>query len=222
MSFSRSLVSSSILAGAVFCAATAPLAMLKSDAVTIQFGDEPIFVGQVEDVAVPYMGLAMAISFGVGAVHLSSLGWRQSSAKLSETQDEVTQLKQKLQEQTLRVDAVQFSDEKLEKAGLNPFIDPAKSQITQPVSPRPTSLPASSAPLMPMARAAASAMPAAQSFHGFSAPAPAAGSTLSASPQQGQLAQTQNLDDLMSQIKQVMAQVEKLQDQGVNAHAHIA
>lgn len=235
MSFSRSLLSSTVLAGAIFCAATVPLATLDSDAVTVQLGDEPVFVGEFEDIAVPYVGFAMAVSLGIGAVHLSSLRWRQSSSQLSDAQDEVAQLKQQLQEQVLRVDAVQFSDNKLDTAGLTTFLDPAKEQSARGGAPRSmagsadyqNSLPSSSAPpLKTMAKAAApavpaaSAMPAAQAFHGFHnpAPAPAANQAL-AVPEP---IQPQPLDDLMVQLKHVMVQVERLQNQEVKANNYMA
>ncbi|MGF1514670.1 MAG: hypothetical protein ACFB5Z_13390 [Elainellaceae cyanobacterium] len=224
MSFSKSVLSSSVLAGAVFCAVTAPLVALKSDAVTVQLGDEPVFVGQIKDVAVPYVGLAMAVSLSVGAVHLSSLRWRQSSSKLSEAQDEVTRLRQQLQEQVLRVDAVQFSEDKLATAGLTPFVEAAKPQPVQEVAApgHQGSLPPSGAPKMPtVTRTTMSSMPAAQAFQGFSTSAPAAptSSALDALPQ-AQPAQAPPLEDLMSQLREVMAQVEKLQTQDMNAPVH--
>ncbi|MGF1535825.1 MAG: hypothetical protein ACFB4J_04960 [Elainellaceae cyanobacterium] len=196
---------------------------------TVQFGDEPVFVGEFEDIAVPYVGFAMAISLGIGAVHLSSLRWRQSSDKLSEAEDEVARLKQQLQEQVLRVDAVQFSDSKLDTVGLTPFLDPAQDPHAQaetskamanPVNYQNSLPPSSAPPLKTMTKAAASAMPAAQAFHGFRTPAPTApqSPTLAASPELGQ---PQPLDDLMAQLKHVMLQVEKLQDQGVKANTHM-
>lgn len=240
MSFSQSLVSSAALAGATFCAASVPLMLLNSEAVTVQVNDEPVFVGQFQDAAGPYIAITMAISLGIGAVHFSTLGWRDSSSQLTTAEGEITDLKQQLKEQVARVDAIQFSDSKLEKAGLNKFIDAEKKSASPaqmaPAQAAPAQVaPAAAVPMVPAQMApvqmsapahvapqpakqlsAAAAMPAAQAFRSYSTPV----QTVPAAPKQAVAAQP--MDDLMSQLKHVMEQVERLQGQGINASANLA
>jgi len=237
MSFPQSLVSSTVLAGAAFCTASIPLMVLDSEAITVQFNDEPVFVGQFRDIAMPYMGFAMAVSLGVGAIQLSALGWRESADKLAETEDEVTQLKKHLQEQVSRVEAIQFSDAKIKTSGLSAFLDTPEPAVAKPsalkshgsmptYAPRSDSGAAASAIKPTRKLTPASAMPAAQVFHGYSASAQPklteTAITLSTAASSRQKPQAQPLDDLMVQLKHVMTQVETLQNQGVNASAHLA
>ncbi|MGB3615714.1 MAG: hypothetical protein WBA10_18100 [Elainellaceae cyanobacterium] len=237
MSFPQSLVSSTVLAGAAFCTASIPLMVLDSEAITVQLNDEPVFVGQFRDIAVPYMGVAMAISLGIGAVQLSTLGWRESANKLEEAEDEATRLKKQLQEQVSRVEAIQFSDSKLETAGLSAFLDTPKPAVENHAATTPRSGALAYAPhhhsrlaasTMKSARemTPATAMPAAQAFHGYSASttltsgsAAATGALSTAT--MNQKTSVQPLDDLMTQLKHVMSQVETLQSQGVNASARL-
>lgn len=216
MSFSQSLISSTVVAGVTFCAAALPLVALNSDAVTVQVNDEPVFVGQFRDVAGPYVGIAMAVSLGVGAVHLATQGWRESGSKLSEAEDEITRLKQQLKEEVARVEAIQFSERKLETVGLSAFLDEAEPRASAPaqqIQPNPAQVARPRRQL-----AAATTMPAAQAFHGYAASTPNA---LQPSAPQPVEAEAQPLDDLMSQLKHVMTQVERLQGQGVNASANL-
>ena len=53
-----------VLSAAVFSVLTLPLAVFVSQPVTIQLQEEPVFSGQLRDVATPYLGLASALSLG--------------------------------------------------------------------------------------------------------------------------------------------------------------
>jgi hypothetical protein len=55
-----------VVSAAVFAAMTLPLAIFGSKPVTIQLQQEPVFQGQLRDVATPYLGLATALSLGGG------------------------------------------------------------------------------------------------------------------------------------------------------------
>jgi len=63
-----------VLSAAVFGVLTLPLAMLGSKPVTIQFQEEPIFQGQLRDVATPYLGLASVLSLGAGLASVAITG----------------------------------------------------------------------------------------------------------------------------------------------------
>ena len=123
MSIPRYLLSSSMLSGAVFCACTLPMAALDSKPVTIQIDDDPLFVGQLNELAAPYLGLATAASLGMGVMSFSVMGWSQSSGKLSQSKDEIEKLQKELRERESLVEQLKFSDARLEASGLSSFIE---------------------------------------------------------------------------------------------------
>lgn len=122
MSIPRYLLSSSMLSGAVFCACTLPMAALDSKPVTIQIDDDPLFVGQLKELAAPYLGLATVASLGMGVMSFSVMGWSQSSGKLSRSKDEIEKLQKELRDRESLVEQLKFSDARLEASGLNSFI----------------------------------------------------------------------------------------------------
>jgi len=141
MSFSRCLLSSALLAGVVFCGTTFPLAALGSKPVTIQLGEQQIFVGRIKEFAGPYMGFATAISIGVGAVSLATAGWQQSSRKLGKAEEQMSALKQQLQEKEALLEDLKFSESKLNASGLKFFLQGDEEQHgsftpTEPVETR--------------------------------------------------------------------------------------
>lgn len=246
MSIPRYLLSSAALSGAVFCASTIPMATLDSKPVTIQVDDDPVFVGQMKELAAPYLSLATAVSLGMGVMTLTMLGWSRSSSKLSQTQDEMAQLRKELQDRDMLVEQFKFSEARLESSGLSSFIDEepvaeatyAASQLSTSESmPRPRDFAPSAqssaqqsyevstaAPVdraialshaarrQPVKHAAAAAMPSAQAMNGFVRPTAMPSrqdmSSLAAAPSSEQDAN--QLNELLSNLKQVMAQVEKL------------
>ncbi|NET10389.1 MAG: hypothetical protein F6K09_31825 [Merismopedia sp. SIO2A8] len=122
MGFPKFLMSSTVLAGVVFCAATVPLATFNSKTVTVQVNEEPILMGQVQELAPPYLGIATLFSLGAGIVSLSTLGWRQSSQRLESVTEKATVLEQKIQEQSYLIESLKFSDRRLAAAGLDQFL----------------------------------------------------------------------------------------------------
>lgn len=136
MSLSRCLLSSAVLAGAVFCGTTLPLASFGSKPVTVQFEEKPVFVGKVEEFAGPYLGLATAISLAVGVSSLATAGWRHSSRKLNQVQAQMSTLKQQLSEKEALLEDLKFSDQRLSAAGLEFFLkeDDEAQQLPQTAS----------------------------------------------------------------------------------------
>ena len=131
MGFPKSLMTSAVLSGVVFCSATVPLAALNSNTVTVQVNEQPILMGQIQDFAPPYLGFATLLSLGTGIVSLSALGWRQAAKKLDSTTDRAKSLEQKLQEQAYAIENLKFSDRRLIASGLNTFLtEEAQTQTT--------------------------------------------------------------------------------------------
>ncbi|NEO34697.1 MAG: hypothetical protein F6K36_30785 [Symploca sp. SIO3C6] len=88
-------------------------------------------MGQVQELAPPYLGIATLFSLGAGIVSLSTLGWRQSSQRLESVTEKATALEQKIQEQSYLIESLKFSDRRLAAAGLDQFLgDEAVVQAT--------------------------------------------------------------------------------------------
>lgn len=254
MSLSRCLLSSAVLAGTVFCGMTLPLAAFGSKPVTVQLEEKPVFVGQVEEFAAPYIGLAAAISLAAGAASLATSGWRQSSRKLSQTETQMSTLKQQLTEKEALIEDIKFSQQRLSTSGLELFLEDEASlpalplvnqaapvaaqprdaaytviqteQSQQAVNPALLTLDAQAkssevAPAVakqtvinPTQMQAVNALASAQAFAGFARPTQAAATA--AEPED-----TVQLQELMAHLKQVMAQVERMQvGSASTAHAN--
>lgn len=235
MSFPRYLLASSLFAATVFSAATFPLAAMGSQPLTIQLEEQPVFAGQIKELAGPYVGLATIISLGAGAASMAMMSWGQSSRKLGRTEDEVSALRQELQNKESQIERLKFSDSKLSAAGLESFLDPeavAPSaalpvSTTEFVAEHPTTLStpearveiskASKVILTNQAKAqAAMAMAPAQALMGLSQPTQPA--TLGAD---NKTETPKQIDELLSHLKQVMSQIEKLNGEA-DAQNHIA
>lgn len=144
MSISHRLLSSALLAGAAFSAAILPLATLGSKPVTIQLEEKPVFVGQLRELSAPYLGLATGISLGVGIASLAVASWRCASHRLNQAEEELALLKQQLQEKDTVIEQLQFSEAKLQLAGLQGFLQAESvpsltpSVVTEPTSQSPS------------------------------------------------------------------------------------
>lgn len=122
MNLSHRLLSSALLAGAVFSLTALPLTTLGSKPVTIQLEGRPVFVGQLRELAGPYLALATGISLGVGAVSFAVSSWRHAAHKLERQEAEIAGLKQQLNEKNALVERLRFSDMKLHSSGLERFL----------------------------------------------------------------------------------------------------
>jgi hypothetical protein len=130
MSFSKHLLSSVLLAGTIFAAATVPLVALGSKPVAIQLEGKPVFVGQFKELAAPYMGLVLALSIGAGATNLAVMRWYQSSRKLNLAESKMSTLKQQLNEKEALIEALKFSPSRLQASGLERFL-PEEAPVTR-------------------------------------------------------------------------------------------
>lgn len=122
MTFSRNLLSSVLLAGAVFAIATLPLAMFGAKPVAVQVEGKPAFAGPFRDLSTPYLGLALAMSIGAGVTHLSLNGWRHAARQLNRAEEQLTTLKQQVSEKDVLIESLTFSPQRLQVAGLEQFL----------------------------------------------------------------------------------------------------
>lgn len=236
MSFPRYLLASSLFAATVFSAATFPLAAMGSQPLTIQLEEQPVFAGQIKELAGPYVGLATIISLGAGAASMAMMSWGQSSRKLGRTEDEVSALRQELQNKESQIERLKFSDSKLAAAGLESFLDPEEVSpstvlpvsTTEFVAEHPTTTLSTPESHVEIAKAskviltnqakvqAAMAMAPAQALMGLSQAAqPAAPGT------DNKTETPKQIDELLSHLKHVMSQIEKLNGEA-DAQNHIA
>lgn len=122
MNLSHRLLSSALLAGAVFSITALPLTMLGEKPVTVQLEERPVFVGQLRELARPYLALATGISLGVGAVSLAVSSWRSAADKLERSEAALATLRQQLDEKNALVEQLRFSETRLQLSGLEQFL----------------------------------------------------------------------------------------------------
>ena len=115
------IVTPLVISASVFGALSLPLALFGKQPVTIQLQGEPVFYGQMRDVASPYLGLTSAISLGAGVASIAITGWRSSSRKSSQVQAKLSDLSQHLKAKEAQLEALQLSEAKLEASGLQAF-----------------------------------------------------------------------------------------------------
>ncbi|WP_416670534.1 hypothetical protein [Egbenema bharatensis] len=125
MTTSRALAFSVFLSGVVFSGATLFLVMTGSRPLTIQLEDRPVFSGRVQDLASPYLSVVAGLSVGIGLTSFTLLGWRNAVQELEQATEQVSILKQQLQQQEGMVESLRFSEAKLHASGLSFFVDSA-------------------------------------------------------------------------------------------------
>ncbi len=114
-----------LLSSSLFCLMTFPLALLGSKPIEIQLQKEPIFAGQLKDVAAPYLGFVSAISFGAGVATLALTGWRRSTYQKHQTQQQLFDLHSELKTKEAQLDELKCSDSRLKAEGLQCFLEDA-------------------------------------------------------------------------------------------------
>jgi hypothetical protein len=129
----RYLLPSLIAAGTVFSALTLPLAMSGSEQVAIKVNKESVFYGQLRDVAAPYLGFAAALSLGAAISSVAMTGWRQSSKKSTQIQDQLSCLQQNLKEKEAQLEELKLSQLRLQASGLSFFLEDEKA-VAQPLT----------------------------------------------------------------------------------------
>lgn len=126
------IVTPLLISASVFAVLGLPLALLGKKPVTIQLQGEPVFYGQLRDVASPYLGLTSAISLGAGLASIAVNGWRSSNRKSSQVQAELSDLSQHLKDKEAQLEALKLSEAKLEASGLQAFADETVA-LKQPI-----------------------------------------------------------------------------------------
>jgi len=211
-----------VVSAAVFAAMTLPLAIFGSKPVTIQLQQEPVFQGQLRDVATPYLGLATALSLGAGVASIAVTGWRISTHKSSQAEAQLLDLTQNLKQKEELLEALQLSESRREASGLSAFVDeevplqqalqpPVTSQSTNPVL-EPLVITAQPIEAQPVAvsgvtvQAAAAKFACAQNFLGYAQ----AKTLVQPIPQETSLASLE-VEQLHTQLQQIMAQMASVQ-----------
>lgn len=139
LSIKKFLLQALVIPGTVFCAATLPLAVWGSERVAIEFRDEPVFTGQLRQIASPYLALATAVSIGAGLAAVATAGWQQSHQKSTRVEQELSALREALKEKEIELENLKVSDSRLAAFGLSSFLEDdiaepvAKSQDTEAV-----------------------------------------------------------------------------------------
>ncbi|HEY9797511.1 MAG TPA: hypothetical protein V6D30_17840 [Leptolyngbyaceae cyanobacterium] len=112
-----------VISAAVFAALSLPLAVLGKKPIAIQLQQEPVFQGQLRDVATPYLGLASAMSVGAGIASVALTGWRFSSRKSSQAEAQLLELEQNLKAKEAQLEALKLSEARIEASLLSGFVD---------------------------------------------------------------------------------------------------
>jgi len=108
---------------AVFSAMTIPLAVLGDKQIGIKFQEEPFFSGRLRDIATPYVVFATALSLGAGISAAAVCGWRHSSRKGAESEQQLSILEKHLLEKDELLKQLKLSESRLQVSGLNNFLD---------------------------------------------------------------------------------------------------
>ncbi|MGQ4647086.1 hypothetical protein [Lyngbya aestuarii] len=111
-----------ILSASVFAALTLPLALLGSKTISVQMQKEPVFNGEIRDIATPYLGLATLLSLGAGVASVALTGWQQSARKSAQVEEKLSGLAQQLQEKEEQLKELKLSESRLKTSGLKEFL----------------------------------------------------------------------------------------------------
>lgn len=214
------LLPAALLSSTVFATLTLPLALLGSKPIDIRMQSEPVFSGQIRDIAAPYLGFAAALSLGVGTASIAVTGWKRSLRKSSQIEEALASVQEDLQLKESQLEALKLSESQLAASGLTTFLqgevvlqEPTLVDVVPAIAPTSTALEslaaasdnsqsASSQPVN--VQAAVSALSPAQAFFGFAQVASVPGAATVQDP-------ISQFDALQTQLKQMMAQIEMLQ-----------
>ena len=222
------LLPAALLSSTVFATLTLPLAVLGSKPVDIRMQNEPVFNGQLRDVAAPYLGFAAALSIGTGVASIAVTGWRRSMQKSAEVEEQLSSLREDLETKESQLEALKLSEMQLAASGLNSFLQGEAPSVESmavvdatpvvaiaspiPETPAIAPVPVAAEPIVaePVVsqridvKAAVSALHPAQAFLSF------AQAGVAVEEPVADVASTQ-VDELQNQLKQMMAQIEMLQ-----------
>lgn len=237
-SLKKVLLPSILLAGTVFSSLTLPLVLSGSEPVVVQLKEEPLFVGDLKDIAAPYIGVATVLSLGAGLVSMSVAGWKSSSQKAQQIESKMFSLQQQLKEKEDHLEEILVSETRLHAAGLSFFLDEKteshqpqtssfipvntyslatqnNTSLVEPVMPSPQAMNAVAPSQMHLSESAAVPSHPAQAPIGFAY----ADRAMAASLEQSESAVSTDISvsaafqvkQLQDQLKQIVNQVEQLQ-----------
>ena len=232
-----------LISSAVFSTLTLPLALLGSKPVVIRLQEEPVFDGRVRDIAAPYLGLSGLLSLGAGIASVAVTGWKRSSLKSAQFEQQLLGVQQQLKEKEALLEELKLSESRLETSGLHIFLDAEEAESKDAANRRTsvieTALDVEAAAIeMPIqvveldssgraetrstaslqsgpiekTQAAASVFQSAQTFLGFAQAGTLRNKTGAAVATQNSTTALLPVEELQSQIKQLMAQIETLQN----------
>ncbi len=95
---------------------------MSSNTISIDVQDQSVFSGTVDDLAVPYLGLAAAASLGIGMISISMAGWRSSSRRSAELEEKAQELQRHLQEKEAELETLKFSEQRLQPELVENFL----------------------------------------------------------------------------------------------------
>lgn len=130
------------LSAAVFATLTLPLNLFGSKPVTVQVQEEPLFFGELKDLAPHYLGVAGLLSAGVGITSLAMMGWQQSNRKSAVVEQKLAQLTQTLDEKQKLLDNIRSSQSQLDASGLQNWLDKQATELTSTTVNQDTQTPA--------------------------------------------------------------------------------
>lgn len=130
------------LSAAVFATLTLPLNLFGSKPVTVQVQEEPLFFGELKDLAPHYLGVAGLLSAGVGLTSLAMMGWQQSNRKSAVVEQKLAQLTQTLDEKQKLLDNIRSSQSQLDASGLQNWLDKQATELTSTTVNQDTQTPA--------------------------------------------------------------------------------
>lgn len=138
-----------LASAAVFSVMTVPLSLIGDKQININFQEETLFFGKLRDVALPYVVVATGMSLGAGISAIAISGWRNSSRKSTEVEQQISQLELQLQQKEELLKEFKLSETRLQVSGLNNFLDEQASlaesngypslnprNVSQPVAPQ--------------------------------------------------------------------------------------
>jgi hypothetical protein len=124
--FKDLILPAALLTGSLFTALTVPLALtgqqMGTKPLDIRFQDEQVYGGTVADAAMPYLGLAAALSLAAGGVTLGVGQWRRSLQSSKQSSQQVLTLEQQLKQSQVDLEEALFSDTQLQSSGLSFFL----------------------------------------------------------------------------------------------------
>ena len=217
---------------AVFSVMTVPLALIGDKQIDINFQEETLFFGKLRDVALPYVVVATGMSLGAGISAIALSGWRKSSRKSTEVEQQISQLELQLQQKEELLNEFKLSETRLQVSGLNNFLDEQASfvetnnyptlnprNVSQPVVSQ-TYQPVESVSPQPQVRSqdktsanATSAFASAQNFLGYTQPKNNIKEEIAQISQANQTSVTpEEIEKLQRQLREMMLQMQQMQN----------